>query len=37
MSRLFHHRFEQVVVEFGGEARSFVDGEEAMRYALGRG
>jgi hypothetical protein len=32
---LFENRFEQVVVEIGGETRSFVDGEEALRYIEG--
>ncbi len=33
---LFENRFEQVVVEYQGEARGFVDGEEALEYALSR-
>ena len=33
---LFEDRFDQIMVEFAGEARSFVDAEEAMRYVLGR-
>jgi hypothetical protein len=33
---LFEDRFEQIVVEFAGEARSFTDGGEAMAYALSR-
>lgn len=34
VSVLFENRFEHVVIEYQGESRSFVDGEEAMKYAL---
>ena len=33
---LFQNRFEQVVIEFRCEARSFRDGEEAMAWVMGR-
>jgi hypothetical protein len=33
----FENQFEQVVIEFKGEARSFRDAEEALSYALGGG
>jgi hypothetical protein len=36
MRTLFVDRVKQIVVEFAGEARSFMDGGEAMRYVLGR-
>lgn len=36
VGRLFENRFEQVVIEYQGVARSFVDGEEALMHALGR-
>ena len=36
VKKLFEDRFQQVLIEFRGEARSFVDGGEAMRYVLGR-
>ena len=36
VKRLFENRFQQVLIEFRGEARSFVDGGEAIRYVLGR-
>lgn len=36
VSVLFESRFEQIVVEFRDEARSFVDGEEAMAWVIGR-
>jgi len=32
---LFENRFEQVVVEFRGECRSFRDDDEALRYVCG--
>jgi hypothetical protein len=35
--QLFEDRFEQIVVEIGGEARSFVDGEKALNYAFNVG
>jgi hypothetical protein len=34
---LFENRFDQIVVEFGGECRDFGDGEAALRYVVGRG
>jgi hypothetical protein len=33
---LLQNRYEQVVIEFRGEARCFTDSGEAMRHALGR-
>jgi hypothetical protein len=33
--KLFEDRFEQVVIDFRGEARSFVDGEEAKAWLKG--
>jgi hypothetical protein len=36
VARLFEDRYDQIAVEFRGEARSFVDGEEAMAWVLGR-
>ena len=36
VGQLFENQFDQIVIEFVGETRSFVDGEEAMRYALGK-
>lgn len=32
--KLFEDRFDQIVVEFGGVASSFTQGEEAMRHVL---
>lgn len=37
VGRLFENRFDQIVVEFRGLARSFGDGEEAKRYTLSLG
>jgi hypothetical protein len=34
--KLFEDRFEQIVVEFANVPKSFVDGGEAMEYALSR-
>jgi hypothetical protein len=36
VSKLFEDRFDQIVVEFRGVARSFVGADEAMKYALSR-
>ena len=36
VGRLLENRYEQVVVEYQGQARSFMDGEEAMRWVIGR-
>ncbi len=33
---LFGNRFDQIVVEFAGVARSFTDGEAAMAWMLGK-
>ncbi len=33
---LFQNRPEQIIVELGGETRSFVDGDEALKHALTR-
>jgi hypothetical protein len=35
VGRFFGNRFERVVIEFKGEARSIGEGEEAMEYTLG--
>lgn len=32
--KLFEDRFDQIVVEYAGVARSFVDAEEAMEFTL---
>jgi hypothetical protein len=34
VERLFTNRYEQIVVEYQGKATNFVEGEEAMAYAL---
>lgn len=36
VGKLFEGRFDQVVIEFRGDARSFGDGEEAIRYVLAK-
>jgi hypothetical protein len=35
--KLFETRFEQVVIEFGGDVHTFTDGETALSYVVGDG
>jgi hypothetical protein len=37
VKRLFENRFDQIMVEFRGEAKSFVDAEEAIAWVMGLG